>query len=359
LKMSKILLALAFSGASVFAAEPEGSYVVYEYLSTDETCATPNYAKGQVIGGCKYYGNGDETSNKLISCTDYGDHIGMIEHQFYDSIDCTGDYATWRYNETKNQCDGTYRQTFECSTVGGYPKVADFDSATTVISKYENSKLCSGPAQEFSVNYYTVCDLLNVNGNCYDYDGSDDDTDDYDSQTMVSYETTNSPCASLSVSFCFQSESVINYRGKDYTMEQLKAGKEPECKVPHTPQSRGVVISTSCNKTVRVTDTHLIATSTGFQTAVSLKEGDVLFGSMDDDVKCTVLSNKKETSGQQYFGLNCLHSEVLVDGIRASTFGDFHTLPSWYMYYSGMVVGPDLASRVGAYVAEWYMALTN
>jgi hypothetical protein len=96
-----------------------------------------------------------------------------------------------------------------------------------------------------------------------------------------------------------------------------------------------------------------MATTKGFQLAYSLKVGDVLFGDYHEE-HCTVTSVQKEMSIQKYFGLNCVHSEVLVSGLRASTFGDFHTLPSWYMTYVGGLVGSDAASTIGGYIAEWY-----
>jgi hypothetical protein len=155
-------------------------------------------------------------------------------------------------------------------------------------------------------------------------------------------------------SFCFHVNSKINYKGMEYTYEELKAGKEPECTIPHSPSSRGVMISTSCDKTVRLTDTHLMATTKGFQLAYSLKPGDILFGDYNDNQLCTVKSVEKEKTTQLYFGLNCVHSEVLASGLRASTFGDFHTLPSWYMTYVGGLLGTETASSLGEYVAEWY-----
>jgi hypothetical protein len=156
---------------------------------------------------------------------------------------------------------------------------------------------------------------------------------------------------------CFHEDTIITYKGNHYNMKDLIEGKEPECTVPHTPKSRGVVITTDCNKTVRVTDTHLMATPNGFQLAYSLKVGDKLFGDYDNKEVCTVESVSKEKNVQTYFGLNCIHSEVLAAGVRASTFGDFHTLPSWYMYYVGGAVGTDTASTFGDYVAEWYYSI--
>ena len=153
--------------------------------------------------------------------------------------------------------------------------------------------------------------------------------------------------------YCFHLDSKIDYKGVEYTYEELKAGKEPECTVPHSPASKGVVISTLCDKTVRVTDTHLMATTKGFRLAYSLTAGDILFGDYDGGILCTVTSVEKEKTTQQYFGLNCLHSEVLASGLRASTFGDFHTLPSWYMTYVGGLIGPTAASFLGEYISEW------
>jgi hypothetical protein len=153
--------------------------------------------------------------------------------------------------------------------------------------------------------------------------------------------------------FCFHVDSRIDYKGVEYTFEELKAGKEPECTVPHTPSSKGVVISTSCDKTARVTDTHLMATPRGFRLAYSLKPGDLLFGGYGDEQTCAVLGVQKEQSEQAYFGLNCEHSEVLASGLRASTFGDFHALPSWYMTYVGGLLGSRATSQLGKYVAEW------
>jgi hypothetical protein len=97
-----------------------------------------------------------------------------------------------------------------------------------------------------------------------------------------------------------------------------------------------------------------MATPQGFRLAYSLKPGDVLFGDYDGHSLCTVKSVQKEEEVQQYFGLNCVHSEVLASGLRASTFGDFHTLPSWYMTYVGGLVGPEAASIMGEYIADWF-----
>jgi hypothetical protein len=102
----------------------------------------------------------------------------------------------------------------------------------------------------------------------------------------------------------------------------------------------------------------MMATPQGFRLAYSLKPGDVLFGGYSDSEEdlCVVLTVEKEKNEQQYFGLNCVHSEVLASGLRASTFGDFHALPSWYMTYVGGLLGSDTASQLGKNIAEWFYA---
>lgn len=158
---------------------------------------------------------------------------------------------------------------------------------------------------------------------------------------------------------CFHESSVIMYKSHEYTLAQLLNGEEPECFVPHMPTARGVVISATCTATaekkqLRLTDTHLVATSNGHQLAHTLRAGDVLFGDFEGVLVCSVLSVAKEEKVEKYFGLNCVHSEVLANGIRTSTFGDFHSLPSWYMYYAGLSLGPEAASRLGDAVADVY-----
>lgn len=154
--------------------------------------------------------------------------------------------------------------------------------------------------------------------------------------------------------FCFHIDTTIDYKGVEYSFDELRRGEEPECTVPHTPRARGVIISTSCGLTARVTDTHLMATPAGFRQAYSLKPGDTLFAGYSNNEKtaCVVQAVEKEQEEQQYFGLNCLHSEVLSSGLRASTFGDFHTLPSWFMAYMGAVVGVEAASQLGTHMSE-------
>jgi len=249
----------------------------------------------------------------------------------YGTEDCTGAITSnYTYSVTglTDGCGGALQYNYLCgdykySDYGSPQHIGDFLSPT-----------CGGEENGWGVFSWSSC------------------TDDSDCLTFTDNYSTKGICDDPD-DVCFHIDTKIDYKGIEYTYEELKAGKESECTVPHTPSSKGVVITTSCDKTVRVTDTHLMATTKGFQLAYSLKAGDVMYGDYGKET-CIVKSVEKEKTTQQYFGLNCVHSEVLASGLRASTFGDFHTLPSWYMTYVGGLVGSEAASSLGEYVAEWY-----
>jgi len=160
---------------------------------------------------------------------------------------------------------------------------------------------------------------------------------------------------------CFHEESLITYKTSVYTYAELLAGKEPECVVPHSVFGEGLVIHTSCEPSVpgrvRVTGSHLVATPAGFRPANDLRAGDIVLSSIDGKQQCAVTAVDHDRSVQKYFGLNCLHSEVLVDGVRASTFGDYHALPSMFMYVVGNIFGVPIASRYGSYLVQIYYSL--
>jgi hypothetical protein len=149
---------------------------------------------------------------------------------------------------------------------------------------------------------------------------------------------------------------VVNYKGKEYTYDQLKNGVEAECVIPHTVTKRGLVVSTSCGHTLRVTNKHLLLTDDkGYITAENLVAGEhtVLAGTEGAEM-CEVTSVEAESADQQYFGLNCLHSEVTANNLQVSTFGDYHTVPAWYMYLAGNVFGIQKASDFGDFMAHQF-----
>ena len=62
-------------------------------------------------------------------------------------------------------------------------------------------------------------------------------------------------------------------------------------------------------------------------------------------------------SHQTYFGLNCLESIVLANGIKTSTFGRFHAVPATWMSWAGRALGADRASRYGDAIAEFLVKI--
>lgn len=143
---------------------------------------------------------------------------------------------------------------------------------------------------------------------------------------------------------CFHTSSIITYKGKAHTLEDLR--RNLECAIPHTVLRRGLAITTTCSPlAVRVTDGHLLESPSGFVRADSIQAGDILVSG--ESPSCRVLSVIREHADQPYFGLNCLESVVTVAGVRASTFGNFHLIPSLWMRYAGRIFGIKIASNIG------------
>jgi hypothetical protein len=324
---------VASSGVTSSAAITTGAWAEESHTSCSSLDSEP-WTTGYNLGKCVGSIGGSSYSTKYTSCEWNADKSTLlVNYEYYTtSAFCSGSSTslTSTYSGMVDGCD-SFADKYQCGTDVGF---ADYGSPQHIGNWNAGSCGSESDEMEWNVWSYSSCTDSSscvVASSSYSYKGVCDDADD----------------------ICFHVDTKIDYKGVEYTFEELKAGKEPECTVPHTPSSKGVVISTSCDKTVRVTDTHLMATTKGFQLAYSLKAGDVLFGDYGKDM-CTVKSVEKEKSTQQYFGLNCVHSEVLASGLRASTFGDFHTLPSWYMTYVGGLVGSEAASALGDYIAEWY-----
>lgn len=147
---------------------------------------------------------------------------------------------------------------------------------------------------------------------------------------------------------------MISYAGKDYSFDEIRV--HPECSIPHVVQSTGVVVTARCGnetKTLKLTPGHLLYTQRGLQAAGDLKPGrDIVFGDTLEHTKCTILSVTQDDHIDAYFGLNCLTSQVLADGLKASTFEKLHSIPSFWMAVVGRILGIKHASSVGDYISE-------
>ena len=145
-------------------------------------------------------------------------------------------------------------------------------------------------------------------------------------------------------------------------MQEIQDGKVlPECRIPHIIQSKnGVIIETTCSLPsslpLHLTGDHLVYTERdGLKAAHTVAVGDVLFANVQQTKLCRVTRVTKSGTEQTYFGLNCLKSEVLANGIKTSTFGHYHAAPAAWMRIVGRVFGIERASRWGNSLAElWH-----
>lgn len=140
-------------------------------------------------------------------------------------------------------------------------------------------------------------------------------------------------------------------------MKQLLSKEVNDCRVPHVVESsRGIRIHCSygdAEKRVLVTREHLIMVkNTGYKKAEHVNENDILFADFEERKECRVTKVDQVLSHEKYFGLNCLESEVLANEIKCSTFGNVHSIPSYWMKIIGNAIGVDKASKIGDLLAQ-------
>lgn len=155
-------------------------------------------------------------------------------------------------------------------------------------------------------------------------------------------------------STCFHESTLVTYNGQTLSLAQIQASSNDrlDCKVPHIVRARGVIIETSCNRVLRLTEDHLVYSSKGLMAASALITGDVLFSDLDQLHPCKVIRTSQESHDQTYFGLNCAESIVLANGIKTSTFGKYHAIPAFWMKYASKIFGIERASSIGDGIAN-------
>jgi hypothetical protein len=183
------------------------------------------------------------------------------------------------------------------------------------------------------------------------------------SQCSTSFTCTSGDCArSAGGAVCFHESTLITYRGTVRTLRDFTQGHDSEeCHVPHIVRSsQGVRIEAHCaasrqNKVLRLTGDHLVFTLAGLKAAASVVVGDTVFADLSETERCSVVHVASEDAHheQTYFGLNCLESVVLADGIKTSTFGQYHWFPAAWMKYASKVLGVKRASSVGDSIVQW------
>jgi len=161
---------------------------------------------------------------------------------------------------------------------------------------------------------------------------------------------------STNAAVCFHESSELRlFDGTKVTKDLLPAGR---CVVPHFFSNiQGIVVTTTCSKTVplRLTHDHLVYTSRGLLPASKIQVHDIVYQDFAETQICHVLSTAEETGN--YFGLNCADDfTVLANGIKTSTFGYSHVIPSLWLKVASCIVGIQRASLVGDAIVSWLYA---
>jgi sugar lactone lactonase YvrE len=164
--------------------------------------------------------------------------------------------------------------------------------------------------------------------------------------TTVSGGGTTAPSSTT----CFHESTIITYKGREFTLHQFQNGHS-ECRIPHVVTSDGYRISLICSnrnipRLLRLTGDHLVYTPRGLIQASDIKLEESLYLDILQTITCHV-SDIKHESNQNYFGLNCLDSTVLANGIKVSTFGINHKIPALWMHVMGNLFGVEKASIWG------------
>lgn len=156
---------------------------------------------------------------------------------------------------------------------------------------------------------------------------------------------------------CFHKSTTITYNGKEVSFADLQNDAEQDCVIPHLVHSDGYELVADCNgviKSLKLTGEHLVFTQRGVLPIKEVVAGsDMVYADVEETDECNVVSVTKVKSVDEYFGLNCQNSEVLANGIKASTFEKLHAIPSFWMKMMSKVVGIKSASKLGDSIVIW------
>lgn len=236
----------------------------------------------------------------------------------------------------------------ECTAA--HAKCVKLAPDTAVIQEYN----CGVGATEYNCYWSDNVDYLShCPGDAPTYDSQ---CDGFCDRMNCSYAYTCEPFSEDDddKEWCFHADSIVRYNDKLYSLRDFLNGMEPECTIPHVASTIGIIVLTDCGASLRVTRSHLVLTPQGYKEAQTLVVGSDTILSNDHSRTCLVTELKKEPKEEVYFGLNCIHSEVSVDGLSVSTFGDLHYLPSAYMHWTGRTLGVDAASIIGKTLSGLY-----
>lgn len=245
-----------------------------------------------------------------------------------------------------------------CAVTGSSNSVQLSCDLNTGVATYNSfsSANCSGRIIRNATTTSSQCSDGAIVKNCPTPSTTTSTTASTSSTSSSSSSSTPSPTTTAAPSSapCFHKDTIITYAGKDYTFDEIRV--HDDCSVPHVVSAYGVIVSAECGnikKTLKLTQGHLIYTQRGLQAASDLIPGkDTLFADLSETTKCQVLSITKEKEQHEYFGLNCLNSQVIANGLKASTFEKLHSIPAFWMQIAGRILGVRKASQLGDHISE-------
>lgn len=175
------------------------------------------------------------------------------------------------------------------------------------------------------------------------------------------YDDVRWVCSDIRPGECFHESTQLQYGSATFDgLLQLQRQLPSDCSIPHVVTSRGVVLRVRCGGAadatvaLRLTAEHLVYTQRGRVAARSVVAGqDKLYGDLAEQRECQVLSVDRETAPQRYFGLACKHSDVLAQGVKVSTFANYHVVPALWMRTMGSLLGAQRAAAIGDWFASF------
>lgn len=158
-------------------------------------------------------------------------------------------------------------------------------------------------------------------------------------------------------SSCFHKDTIITYNNSGlleyFTLADVRNGKNSHCVVPHIVKTSGLNIITTSEspqkhtiQTLRLTPEHLVYTARGLMRADQLILNDVVYRDFNEQLSEKIVTITHD-SNEEYFGLNCIESDVLANGYKTSTFGVTHNIPAFWMKYGSYMLGIHRASYIG------------
>lgn len=272
---------------------------------------------------------------------------------------------------TTNDCSGVYNtltnyKTNICIQNGPLNSIITSCFGTRYqVQTYNNNVKCSVVSPVTTVNVIAGCTPFGASqtGSNFGLCGGSSLPITTTGSATTTATTTSSPSGTVS---CFHESTSIKYNFNIYTLKDFQSNKNKDCRIPHIVKTDGLAIQTSCgDEVLRLTNDHLVytksntATNTLFGTSPTrsilvradrLQIGSILF---TEDKSCEVTTIEKEYN-QNYFGLNCIESEVLANGYKTSTFGKYHHLPAFWMKYGSKILGLEDASSLGDKIAQFF-----